>query len=331
MIYDVFKRLGQIIKKKINKKILTYVVFILIAVVIWYLNALNKEYSDDLNFAVKYTDLPDDKILTNAPNLYLLLTINAQGFTLLKYKLGLILSPITIEASYNTLRKASNSPPDEYFIITQSSFNKIEAQLSPNVVLKQISPDTVYLHLSETVKKEIPVKSTIQLQFDKGFLTSGKMRIDPAKVTVTGPQTIIDTMKYVYTRTKSFTKLKDTLRTVIALQPVNQLRYSVNEVTIVQSIEKHTEASITIPIEPVNVPDGLTMKVFPGTVTVNFMIPVSDYEKLQPQIFRAVVDYLTVKDAKDNQTKAKVTILRSPDYVTDVKLNPVNVDYIIEK
>jgi YbbR domain-containing protein len=301
----------------------------LIAVVIWYLNALNKDYTDNLKFAVKYTDLPDDKILTNTPPGHLLLTINAQGFTLLKYKLGMIFSPITMDASYNALRKTSNSPLDEYYLVTQPAFNKIAVQLSPNAVLKQISPDTVYFYLSETVRKEIPVKPNILLQFDKGFLPSGKMLVEPATVTVTGPQTITDTMQYVHTRIKSFNKLKDTLRTVIALQPVNQLRYSVNEVNIVQSIERHTEASITILIEPVNVPEGLTMKVFPGSVNVNFMIPVSDYEKIQPQMFRAVVDYFTVKDGKDSQ--AKVTILRSPDCVTDVKLHPASVDYIIEK
>jgi YbbR domain-containing protein len=331
MIYDVFRRLWQKIKNSINKKFLTYLVFILIASVIWYLNALSKDYTDDLKFAVRYTDLPEDKLLTNSPTRHLTLTISAQGFTLLKYKLGLIFSPITMEASFNTLRKTGKPPFDGYYLLTQPLFNKIAAQLSPDVTMKQVSPDTVYFRLSETVRKEIPVKPTLLLQFNKEFLPTGRMIVKPEKVTVTGPKTVIDTMQYVYTRTKSFSKLKDTLRTVIALQPVHQLRYSVNEVSIVQAIERHTEASITVQIESVNVPEGLTMKAFPGTVTVNCMIPVSDYEKLRPQMFRAVVDYFTVKDAKDNQTKAKVTILRSPDNVTNVKIHPANVDYIIEK
>ena len=66
-IYDAFKRLAQKIKDKVSQEFLTYLVFLLIAIVIWYLNALNKDYTSDLKLAVKYTDLPEDKILVNTP------------------------------------------------------------------------------------------------------------------------------------------------------------------------------------------------------------------------------------------------------------------------
>ena len=310
---------------------MTYLVFILIAVAIWYLNALNKDFTANLKFAVKYTDLPEDKVLANTPPEYLVLTINAQGYTLLKYRLGLIFYPISLEAGYQTLRRSNNSTQGEYYLSTQNAFDKVAAQLSSDVHLIHISPDTLKFMFSETIRKNIPVKSSLQLQYEKGFLPKGNMLIDPGTITVTGPKTIVDTMRYVYTRTKVFKKLKETFHTVIDLQPVSQLRYSVSEVIIEQAIERNTEATIAVPVEPVNLPEGLSMKVFPGTVTVNCMVPVADYEKLQPYMFRAVVDYASVKDATDNQTKAKIIMLRTPDFVTDVRFYPVNVDFIIEK
>jgi hypothetical protein len=175
------------------------------------------------------------------------------------------------------------------------------------------------------------VKPALQLQFEKGFLPKGKMNVEPAKVTVVGPKSIVDTMQFVYTREKTFKKLKETLRTVVDLQTVRQLRYTPEQVNIEQLIERHTEANISIPIEPINLPKDLTMKVFPGTVSVSCLVPVGDYEKLQPYMFRAVVDYISIKDARDNQIKAKVSITRTPDFVTDVKFHPKNVDFIIEK
>jgi hypothetical protein len=330
-IIDAFKQLGQRIKNNMNHEFLTYLVFLLIAIVVWYLNALNKDYTADLKFTVKYTDLPEDKVLVNTPPEYLTLTINAQGFTLLKYRLGLIFYPVTLDANYQTLRRNSNAPQGEYFLATQSVFDRIAAQLSSDVKLRLVAPDTLKFLFSETIRKDIPVKSALQLQFEKGFLPRGDMLIEPREVTVTGPQALIDTMQYVYTQVKVFKKLKDTLKTSISLQPVNRLRYSISGVNIVQAIERHTEATISVPIEPVNVPDGLTMKVFPGSVTINCMVPVSDYEKLQPYMFRPVADYASIKDVKDNQAKVKVTIMRTPDYVTDVKFHPKNVDFIIEK
>ena len=318
-------------KSKINRDVLTYLVFLLIAIVIWYLNALNKDYTAEMKFAVRYTDLPDDKVLTNTPPKYLTLTINAQGFTLLKYRLGLIFNPMTLEASYQTLRRKNSSPQGEYFLITQSMFDRIALQLSSNVSLRNVAPDTLNFLLSETIKKKIPVKPALQLQFDKGFFPRGNMLIEPSVITVTGPKALVDTMQYVYTQTRVFKKLKDTLKSSVELQPVHLLQYSVGEALIEQTIERYTEATITAPIEPINLPGKTTMKMFPGTITINCMVPVVNYENLHPNMFRAVVDYNSVKDAMDNQAKAKVNVLRMPDYVIDVKFNPKNVDFIIEK
>ena len=333
MIFDVFKRLGQKIKSTVNQKFLTYLVFLLIAVAIWYLNALNKDSTAELKFSVRYIDLPDDKVLANTPPEYLTLTINAQGYTLLQYRFGLILNPISLEASYQTLRRKNNAPQGEYYLSTQAAFDKIAAQLQlrSDVDLRHVAPDTLKFLFSEIIRKDILVQPAITLQFEKDFFPKGEMRIEPAKVTVTGPKTLLDTMKYVYTRTKVFKRLKENFRASIDLRPVHQLRYSVDKVHIEQVIERYTEATIMVPIEPVNLPEGLTMKVFPGTITLNCMVPVTDYEKLQPYLFRAVADYTSIKDAKDNQTKVRVAVLHSPDYVTDVKFNPKNVDFIIEK
>jgi hypothetical protein len=331
MPFDAFKRWGQKIKSNVNQDFLTYLVFLLIAIAIWYLNALNKDYTTNLKFAVRYTDLPEDKILANTPPEYLTLNISAQGFILLKYQLGLIFNPIILEASYQTLVKRNNSTQGEYYLATQSAFDRIASQLSSEVRLRNIVPDTLNFLLSETIKKNLFVKSALQLQFEKGFFPKGNMQIVPTEVLVTGPKAIVDTMQYVYTRTKVYKKLKDTLKASIELQSVQQLRYSAGEVNIVQVIERYTEATFTAPIEPVNLPEGMTMKVFPGTVTINCMVPVADYEKLQSYMFRAVVDYASIRNIMDRQAKAKVVILRTPEYITDVKFNPKNVDFIIEK
>ncbi len=326
-ISGAFNRLNQRLKSKVSREFLTYAVFFLIAVVIWYLNALNKDYTADLNFKVTYTDLPEDKVLVTATPDRLKLTVNAQGFTLLKYRLGLTFYPIVLEANYRTLRKSNASDSGDYYLTTESVFDKIAGQLGPDARLRQVSPDTLKFLFSETVQKEVPVKPVLKLGFEKGFLPKGKMAIEPKSVTVTGPHAIIDTVKYVHTREKTYKRLNDTLRTEIDLQPVDGLRYSVSEVTITQAIERHTEATVTVPVEPINLPAGLTMKTFPGTVTVSCMVPVGDFEKLQPYLFRVVADYT----ATENQNKVKVSFAKTPDFVSDARIRPKSVDYIIEK
>lgn len=330
-LFEVFQQLGKKFKSKASRELFTYLAFLLIAVLIWYFNALNKNYTAELNFRIRYTDVPEDKALVNPPTGHMRLTVSAQGFTLLKYRLGLTLYPITLDASYKTLRRNSSSKTGEYFIATQAVFDKIASQVSPDIGLRGISPDTLKFLFSETIQKDVPVKVTAQLQFEKEFLPKGDMQIVPNRITVSGPQAIIDTMQYVYTVRNVFKKLKDTLRVQIALQPVEQLRYSVQEVSVMQPIERYTEATVAVPIEPVNLPEGLKMKTFPGTVTVNCLVPISDFGKVQPYMFRVTVDYSIIKDLKENQMKVRVNLLKSPDFVSDVRFQPKNVDFIVEK
>ncbi len=329
-ITDIFKRLNQKLKSKVSSEFLTYLLFLVIAVVIWYLNALSKDYTAELKFKVRYVNLSDDKVLVEAPENHLMLTISAQGFTLLKYRLGLTFYPITIDASYQSLHH-NRSADDSYYITAQSIFDKISVQIGSDIRLRQIQPDTLNFLFSEMIHKKVPVKVHAQMQFEKSFLPVGSMQITPPEVAVSGPRAIVDTMQYVHTKNKSFKKLKDTLRTELPLQPVDQLKYSEPEVGIMLPVERHTEASITIPIESVNIPEELKMKTFPGTVTVSCLVPISQYEKLQPYMFRATVDYTTIKDVKDNQAKIRVVLVKSPEYVSDVRFHPKTVEYILEK
>ena len=326
---NLFDRLSKKIKSLVGREFFTYLVFLLIAVVIWYFNALSKDYTTALHFKVKYTGLPENKVLVKAPPDRLELTIDAQGFTLLKYQLGLILYPITLNVSEQTLRSKSFMNTGEYFITTQTVFNKIAEQLSSDIKLKSVSPDTLHFLLSETTGKSVAVKPVLDLYFEKEFLPKGEIKISPESITVAGPHAVIDTMRYVYTRPKTFKKLKDTLRTNLELQAVPLLKYSASEVSVVQAIERHTEATLTVPIEAVNLPEGLTMKTFPGTATVNCLVSIVDYEKLQPNMFRLVADYLTVKNT--DEKRVKITLTKSPDYVSDVRFHPMNVEFIVEK
>ena len=330
-IKNIFNRLLKKIRSRISREFLIYLFFLLIAVVVWYFNALNKNYTTDLRFKINYENLPDDKVLVNAPPGEITLTVNAQGFTLVKYQMSLRLYPLVVDASYSSLRHLPNAPEGSYYITTQTIFDLIDSQLSSDIRLGRISPDTLHFFFSEMVQKEVLVKSTIDLQYEKQFLPKGNLRLEPSTVTVSGPSAIVDTMKFVYTKAGKYKKLKDTLKASVALQPVDMLKYSEKEVTLIQPVEKHTEATLNVPIEAINLPEGLVMKTFPGTVMVNCMVAISEYEKLQAYQFRAVVDYNAIADIRENQAKIKVNLVKSPDYVSDVRFHPKNVEFIVEK
>ena len=44
----------------IKRNVVTYGICVIIATVLWFLNALNKEYTTEITYPIKYTELPKE-------------------------------------------------------------------------------------------------------------------------------------------------------------------------------------------------------------------------------------------------------------------------------
>ena len=110
---------------------------------------------------------------------------------------------------------------------------------------------------------------------------------------------------------------------------ISKLSYSVNKVQLTIPVEQFTEASLKIPIEPINVPDSLVIKTFPFQVSLTCITGLDDYEKVSPHVFRATVDYTSIDQSLGD--KLKVDVTSAPDFVRSVRISPIYVEYIIEK
>ena len=78
-----------------------------------------------------------------------------------------------------------------------------------------------------------------------------------------------------------------------------------------------------------NVPYGYDLKTFPGNVSVSCMVSLSNYDKISPMLFKAIVDYNSISDNK--QSKLKINLVKYPSVVSNIKIYPKSVEYIIEK
>jgi hypothetical protein len=322
----------RMFRKMVNREFLTYVVFLLIAIMIWFFHMLSKEHTADLRFRTSFTDTPADKVLLEAPDKYMFLTVTAQGFTLLKYKMGMVFHPISISANYRMLKKDYHHLQGEYYILSSSIVQDVKRQLGEDINLVHIAPDTLKFLFGETVKKKVPVKVQAQFQFEKEFLSTGALSVHPEKITVSGPEALVDALHYVHSVTKTYKNLKDTLKATIALlPPAEHLAYDTREVEIMLPVERHTETSLSVVIEAINLPDGYDMKIFPGTATITCMVPISRFDRLQPNMFRIAVDYDAVTNSAESSPKAKVSLIKAPSYVSDIRFHPQNVDFIVEK
>ncbi len=311
---------------KADKRLIIFLFFVVLSTIFWFLNQLEEEYLTEISLPVRYTDFPRDKILVNDLPKHFELRIRAHGYKLLEYKISNKFLPYSINVNSLTVR--THTRTGKFFAETRLLKNNIEDQISSELEIVSIQPDTLHFDFAERIFKKVPVVSDLNIEPATQFMIRENAKFTPDSILISGAQPIIDTINCVYTKRIDFKELKKNLEDEIDLKEINNVVYSEDEVDVNVSIEKFTEGSHKIKLNVINVPDSLIIRTFPKEITVKYFVALSDYEKVLPQLFEAVVDY---NQTTGQENKLNIVIKNSPEYIKTLRYSPQLVEYIIEK
>ena len=325
------KRLSEILefispeKLKKDRRIIVFAICLLIATILWFLNALSKKYTTTLSYPVKYVNPPENKFLANTPASTFDLKIEAYGFTLLRHKLAFSFSPILIDMTYISQNNSDNGK--SYNFRTEEMIRHISDQVSNEIKIIDISPKIITLIFDFLITKDIEVLPDINIDFENQFYLSDSITINPGKIKITGPSLILDTLKYLKTEAKNYYDVNSSIKESVNILSPKKTTLSRDKVEINIPAEKFTEKKIKIPlnVKPEKYKDNI--KLFPSEVTVSFMVGLSSYEKITPGDFKAFVDYAPVNS--DQQT-LKVLIELTPQNIQNLRVTPEEVEFLIE-
>ncbi len=300
--------------------------FILISVFLWFLSKLSKDgYTAVVEFPVKYVNISADKSFGRIPNDKIKVSINSPGFTILKYKLRSF-SSLKIDLS----KVEKKLDPRNSYWLTNSDLSLIDNQLDPEVEVRSISPDTVYFDFNKLVKKKVAVRLKLKEAFSKDLGIYGKPILKPDSVLVSGPESLISKIKFLETEPIELKGDKPSLKKQLDLVLPNGkgLSFSVEEVDVSLEFSKMTEASMSIPIEIVGLPEKYKLKLFPENVKLTYKVAIRDYEKVRASDFRIYTD---CSDIESNSDKRYLTLKSSnyPDFIESIHFDPKRVEFIL--
>lgn len=308
-----------------KRKMLVFSFFLTIAIVIWLLNALSKNYTTEIKYPITYSKFPPEKILVSDVPDHLGLTVNAHGYALLSYKL----SNRPIPLSFPISNFAMNKMPEDttkFYILTRYTRERVERQLSGELQLLEISPDTLVFQFANEVSKWMPIEPLINYELGKGFTVIDGIEISPDSIMVSGPDIYLDTLKTIRTERRSLGKLEKNFNGTLKLTSYSGLNYQKGQINCAIRIEKLTEVQISVPIQINGLPDSLRMQTFPQQVTVTGMIGLSRYERIVPEAFRIEIDY---NDVHENISRLEVVMKTKPDELTAAEYYPKSVEYLL--
>lgn len=302
-------------------------VFLLISLFIWFLNALSKSYTSVIEYPLTYTDFPEDRVFVGDLPEHLALRINAHGYAILRYKTFRKPVPISFKVSTFTLTRPGQDS-SRAFILTRYIREQVSQQLPAEMQLLQIQPDTLHFHFARRVTRMVKILPDFTFNVENQFTLKDGIILNPDSVEVTGPDLILDTLRYVYTVKSDLGDLSKNFSDKVRLRRISDLEYSRLKINCSFELERFTEVQLTIPIEVLNQPDSIVLQTFPSRIKLTCNVGLSKYERVDGNLIKAVVDYTDITDA----TKVlDVDIQNIPVYLISSEYYPKTVEYLMSK
>lgn len=319
-------------KASSDRKLYVYLFCLFLAVFFWLLNALGNNYSTSVLFKVKYENQPLKKVILSELPQELTIKIKGLGFDLMGYKLKLKDPIIKVDLELLNLgNQSNNNGLTSQTILTSSFLSDISSQLNGHLEIQNILPKSIHIVMDKKIEKILPITPNVDISYAKQHQLFGNILIKPAVVRVTGAQSVLDTLKMLYTENINLQNLSESTNQAVAFIEEYEslhLSFKPSKVLLYVPVEKFTETSKIITIQVVNVPDSIELKTIPNNIEVKFMLPLSKMARLESAVFVVEVDYNKIN--KSNSRKLQVDLIKFPEYINSVNLNPTRVEYIIK-
>jgi hypothetical protein len=313
---------SKVVKSLKNKRINVLLFFFTIAFLFSILTKLSDTYTKTLSFHINPLNIPEEKVVLLDSTHVIDVTVTSKGFDLVKYYFA---KPV-LDVDFTLLEQYKS----HYLWTEGDQLSNVINQLDNDFKINNITPDSLSFKYDSNAVKEVPVKLVKDLKFKAGFDIVGEFILEPDSVKLIGPQSIIDTIKYVSTNQLE----QDGINSNVSKKININNTYIPNEVTLSKSVihvngivDKFTEGSITVPIILKNAPQDLAIKFYPKEIEVIFYTSLGHYKNITEKDF--VVECNYANDANQNYLIPKV--VKRPKGVKNVRLNTKQIEYIVVK
>jgi hypothetical protein len=313
----------------LNKKIVAFLICIVIASFLWIINALNRTYTKTIAVPLKFINLPKNKALSSELPKYIQADVKASGAKLLfidfkKNEKEIIIDLNNLSSKQLKLNNLS--------INTALSIGNLSKLFNTEIELIKVKPDSIYFSFGRSYQKIVPVIADLQIDFDTLYNYGDKVKISPSSLTLFGDSLLLSSIDEVKTEKIVLNNLNKTInqKATIVLPEEFEERIGISqkEVNLDINVDKFTELNLDVPIETIKVPKGYELKTFPDKINLHIKVGLLEYDSLRPEQFRVLVDY---SDIPKNKNKLPVKIDQQTDNVKIIKIIPQKVEYLIKK
>lgn len=305
-----------------RRKISIFFTCLILAVLAWLFFSLSNKYEYEVKTTVNFKNLPVNKAFNPLQSDTVLLTVQGTGWQLLFTRLRIL--PRDVRVDLKSLSKKN-------YVTFTDQIRSINAYYSSEQKIISVQPDTLYFDFTTRKVKKVAVKLISKLSFVKQYGQSANIEIKPDSITVTGPLEALQNIAFWPTDTFRRENISSTITDKISLQTAEAPNITIypplTEVKIM--VEEFTEKQLSVPIKVINNTQYYNVKLIPDRVKVNFMVSLTDYDKIKEDDFDAVVDLNIWRNFGSNMLPVK--IIKKKPFSRIRSITPLQVNFMIKK
>jgi YbbR domain-containing protein len=211
-----------------------------------------------------------------------------------------------------------------YSFSSQYVVEKVAERLDINTSDITMNDANVYFTMDELKSKVVPIAFQSDIKLQRQYGLYGIPTIDPATITIYGPEEVIDTVRAVRTEKVSKSNVSEGFSESVGLDMLGgRINSNTKEVRVTVQVEKYTEMDVEVPIK---VNDSLKLRFFPETMSVKCLVAMRDYASITPENFSVAVDR---QQLKAMQPLLDVRLVTWPPTIQILSTRPDKVEYLI--
>jgi hypothetical protein len=304
-----------------KKRLRFFSFFFALSLLFWIITKLSNTYSSSVEFEINFVDIPPLVVLEQDVVSKMKVDITASGFQLLVYHFFKDDINVSIENADYGGNLAEIDLMDQKF--------SLQKQLYQNAILNRVSPPQLNFSFGKLKRLKIPVIPPDEINFKPGYDQAGEWVIEPDSVWVYGTSKKVNALNGLSIQPLSQETVDNNIEEKVKLLPIDQIRFETESVLIKTSVKRFTEKSIDAFINIKNLPDSLSIKLFPQSLKVTFLVLVDKAESVSAADFKFSCDYGQAQSKDENSLE--VFMEMKPEGVSKVRWKPKKVDYLIRK
>lgn len=303
------------------REFLVFLLFLLVAFIFWYLMTMNHEYEMTYTVKLELKHVPDNVVLTEPLPEEMKVVLRDQGDKLVEYKARGKMKSLNLDYRQYA--------PMGHTAIYGAELNKLlSTKLASSTQIVSTSLDTLQYYAADVRGVKLPLRLRGTITADRQYAIE-HVELSPDSVTVFASRQVTDTMTAVYTPYVRCAALTDSVHQVLELGNGEWgIRYSPSTVQLSVAVSPYVSKTVMVPVVGYMFPYGQQLKTFPSKVKVSFRVTLDDFREVTDEDFSVLVRHSQICD----NASGKVTLAldEMPDNITDVVIEPTEVDYLIE-